>query len=571
MKSTSELTDEELKAELSSFGFTAGPITDTTRGILHKKLGSFRNGSGVLAKTKASGKKTRTETPTSHVKENASDSLRLPQNPSLVDKAVGTSSIPFKNATDATAVKNRTPTPPRKQNSITRVPLRQQATSMGIEPRIGRSGTSGGALGHSFSSESGGSIRYSRSSFGTGRPDTPPLDLGFKGYGSGTATFETNFGRDEEEEDDDHTESSRILSPATRFAPTHGIGPYAKKASPVENFKKMAWGFFSRPLGTSTPCSDTGNKYVGYASSKYKRHSPSFDQATVRFFDTKKISPDISRWIAHAIVAFFALLFFTYIAKAHSETVSSGISLTAGFAVSSFRFLYNYAFIPIIGICIVGLFIFGIYKLASFRNYRKVEENRKLILLVERITDIIYESGTSGVAEPHVRDMIMPPTKRSEEEAKRWKEAARFINNEDSRIRTEIRLINGTECNVWIWVGAGKERWQGTALLEGSPMARVPEQALTRCLKLRGVNFSPNIVERDSIRNELLAKMRPIVPRHIGFVSGAESVVYIKLKNLSDAKDAFMAFHSHWFNGNLLSAKYVRDQRYLERFPEAEE
>lgn len=52
--------------------------------------------------------------------------------------------------------------------------------------------------------------------------------------------------------------------------------------------------------------------------------------------------------------------------------------------------------------------------------------------------------------------------RRSEAEYKRWQEAARFINNEDSRIRTEIRLINGTECNVWIWTGVEKQRWQGT-------------------------------------------------------------------------------------------------------------
>uniref|UniRef100_A0A183C3I3 Astacin domain-containing protein n=1 Tax=Globodera pallida TaxID=36090 RepID=A0A183C3I3_GLOPA len=111
---------------------------------------------------------------------------------------------------------------------------------------------------------------------------------------------------------------------------------------------------------------------------------------------------------------------------------------------------------------LVGLFVVGVYKLADYRNRQKAEESRKLMLLVERITDIIYDSGSSGVAEPHVRDMIMPPTKRSGADAKRWQEAALFINNEDSRIRTEIRLIDGTECNVWIWVGAGKQHWQGT-------------------------------------------------------------------------------------------------------------
>jgi hypothetical protein len=95
---------------------------------------------------------------------------------------------------------------------------------------------------------------------------------------------------DDPGEDDDHMESSRIVSPRSRFQPTT-TGPSAnkqrpttattappwrssygspKQPSPVEKFKnfgRSAWGFFSRPLGTSTPCSDViiffeiANKY----------------------------------------------------------------------------------------------------------------------------------------------------------------------------------------------------------------------------------------------------------------------------------------------------------------------
>uniref|UniRef100_A0A914I975 LEM domain-containing protein n=1 Tax=Globodera rostochiensis TaxID=31243 RepID=A0A914I975_GLORO len=534
MKPVSELTNEELKAELSSFGFMAGPITGTTRSILQKKLESFRNGSETA------------NAPALKAKDNKMDSPCFNPNISSALNDADTSSNSFKTSfVDSTAVKNRTPTPPRKQTASTRIPLRQQAISGVAEPGSGRIVQSGGPFGHSStSSASGGSIRYSRSSFGTGRIEAllePTLD-------------------------------KKTMRKRTTTQSLHAFCHNQLALHRMKLEHMLAWGFFSRPLGTSTPCSDTGNKYVGYASNKYKRHSPpSFDSGGARFFDPKKISPDTSRWISHALVAFFAILFFTYVAKAHPEVISNGISATAGFAATTFHFLYNYAILPIVVVLIVGLFVVGVYKLADYRNRQKAEESRKLMLLVERITDIIYESGSSGVAEPHVRDMIMPPTKRSEADAKRWQEAALFINNEDSRIRTEIRLIDGTECNVWIWVGAGKQRWQGTAVLEGSPMARIPEQALTRCLKLRGISFSTNNAERDSIRRELLGKLRPILPKHIGFVSGTESVVYIMLKNLSDAKDAFMAFHSHWFNGNLLTAKYVRDQRYLERFPDADE
>lgn len=56
--------------------------------------------------------------------------------------------------------------------------------------------------------------------------------------------------------------------------------------------------------------------------------------------------------------------------------------------------------------------------------------------------------------------------------------------------------------------------------------------------------------EKSELRNELLRKLSPIVPVHMEFVTGAENIVYLMLKDLDDSKKAFCAFHSHWFNGN---------------------
>jgi hypothetical protein len=55
--------------------------------------------------------------------------------------------------------------------------------------------------------------------------------------------------------------------------------------------------------------------------------------------------------------------------------------------------------------------VFMIFKLFDLRRQRKADAKKRLIQLVERITDIIYEAGPAGIAEPHVRDMLMPPTK----------------------------------------------------------------------------------------------------------------------------------------------------------------
>ncbi|KAL7080366.1 hypothetical protein ACQ4LE_000272 [Meloidogyne hapla] len=392
----------------------------------------------------------------------------------------------------------------------------------------------------------------------------------FEGSRPSQKSFEGSRFFDDQE--DDHTESSRIISPQRRFTGSYNKNLVGRKISPIDKFKDMgssAWGFFSRSIGTSTPCSDF-DYHNKYSTNKYRRSSNYVSSSnyagvgSTKAFNFSTIS-DYSRWLLLMLFAVLAVISSTYIYKVHTETLHSAFVSIKNF----FVFAFGYAFFPIVWLSIAAAFFYGIYKLFQYRKLRKIEQKQTLIQLVERITDIIYESGFSGVAEPHVRDMLMPPTKRSNEDYKLWLEAARFINNEDSRVRTEIRLINGTECNVWIWIGAGKQRWQGTAVAEGSPSSRVPDVALSCCLKLRGLNFSDNRTERDCLRKELLEKMS-VVPKHIDFVNNTisrESVVYLMLKDLNDAKKAFSALHSQWFDGNLITVKYIRDDRYAERFP----
>uniref|UniRef100_A0A914LF30 LEM domain-containing protein n=1 Tax=Meloidogyne incognita TaxID=6306 RepID=A0A914LF30_MELIC len=371
-------------------------------------------------------------------------------------------------------------------------------------------------------------------------------------------------GRFLDDEEDDHMESSRIVSPQRRF--TGGRNVVNKKISPIEKFKNV-WGYFSRSIGTSTPCSDY-TYHNKYPTNKYRRsdnYANFSDVGAKPSFNFSTIS-DHSRWIVLAAIVVFVTIFSTYIYKVHTETLHSTFVSVKDF----FVFAFGYAFFPIMYLCGAVLLFLFFYKVFYWRKNREIQHKEAIIRLVERITDLIYDSGYAGIAEPHVRDMLMPPTKRTNEDYALWLEAARFINNEDSRVRTEIRLINGTECNVWIWIGAGKQRWQGTAVAEGSPSSRVPEAALSRCLKLRGLNFSDNRTDRECLRKELMEKLS-VVPKHIDFCNNAisrESVVYLMLKDLNDAKKAFSSLHSQWFDGNIITVKYVKDERYAERFPE---
>ena len=48
-----------------------------------------------------------------------------------------------------------------------------------------------------------------------------------------------------------------------------------------------------------------------------------------------------------------------------------------------------------------------------------------------------------------------------------------------------------------------------------------------------------------------------------------EGCVYVKARSTDDAAKVFKTLHGQWYRGNLVTAKYLRDERYFEKFPEA--
>ncbi|VDN55763.1 unnamed protein product [Dracunculus medinensis] len=104
------------------------------------------------------------------------------------------------------------------------------------------------------------------------------------------------------------------------------------------------------------------------------------------------------------------------------------ISIYLGAAKDTFHFLYTYAVLPV-----------AVTALNIIRDSN--------------------ERGEIYVAEPHVRDKLIPPSKSLE--WRRWQEAVKFINLNESRVCTERRVINGVECSVWRWIPAKKTGWQG--------------------------------------------------------------------------------------------------------------
>jgi len=274
--------------------------------------------------------------------------------------------------------------------------------------------------------------------------------------------------------------------------------------------------------------------------------------------------------------SFTVVLALAYVFTAHSRTVSRTNKLIANSISDTASFFYNYAIFPVF---MFTLFVGASFVAFYFYKKRKVAREtfqRCTMELVDKIADRVRDAGNEGLAEQHLRDAILPPTRRTVSDLELWNGAVSFINNMDSRMRSESRLINGVECNVWIWVNAhdasarSASGWRGSVEHVSPKPTLTPIRALTRCLKIRDlVDDHPQY--DGEVKREVYTKLRPTVPLHFSINrSPGGTHVYLMFKDFEDAKRAFDLFHTQWFKytGTIATVKYVPDTRYGERFPE---
>lgn len=117
--------------------------------------------------------------------------------------------------------------------------------------------------------------------------------------------------------------------------------------------------------------------------------------------------------------------------------------------------------------------------------------------------------------------------------------------------------------------------WQGQAFGEhGNKVPGYPP--LTTCLKIRNM-FDVDVEYGDdwhvSIEDAILEKCGPnhgILHVAVDQTS-RDGCVFVRCRDLETVGRAFKALHGWWFDGKLVTVKYLREQRYYERFPEAME
>ncbi|XP_071556050.1 inner nuclear membrane protein Man1 isoform X2 [Temnothorax nylanderi] len=250
-------------------------------------------------------------------------------------------------------------------------------------------------------------------------------------------------------------------------------------------------------------------------------------------------------------------------------------------------------------VAIVLLTGIGIYKsYLWYLRYKKSTE-REVFKLVSDIISIVETHHQNASTQPggaqesflainHVRDNLIPPKDRKRM-AGLWERAVKFLDENESRIRREVQQVTGEEFHVWRWLpnnslnksptqsailGKKPKVWQGQAFetMEGSVNSLTCSP--TPCLKIRHM-FDPDIETEDDwetrVQDAILEKCGEGVNiLHIRVDIGSrEGCVYMKCMSQEDAGKAYRALHGCWFDGNLVTVKYLRLERYHERFPDA--
>ena len=73
-----------------------------------------------------------------------------------------------------------------------------------------------------------------------------------------------------------------------------------------------------------------------------------------------------------------------------------------------------------------------------------------------------------------------------------------------------------------------------------------------------------------AIKEEILRRCSNSSILHIAVdTESVEGTVYIKTSSPDDAGRVFRALHGQWYRGQLVTAKYLRLERYHERFPDS--
>lgn len=253
----------------------------------------------------------------------------------------------------------------------------------------------------------------------------------------------------------------------------------------------------------------------------------------------------------------------------------------------------------------IGLVV-GIFY-GAFRGYRYVKFMKQLRkdqvnALINEITSNLIQQAMKAKQDPneegciivtHLRDKLVPPVKRKELEWA-WNEALRFLECHESRISFEVGNRNGEDCRLMRWIDTSTISPQpspNTSMISEPPSMMIrsqPSSAIkvwqspgipkankikdppTPCLKIRQMfdkydTNDPNL--KQIIQDAILAKVGNSCRIYDVQLDQQSLCTYVRCASSEDAGMVHDEINGWWFDGRLVSIKFLRLERYSTRFP----
>jgi hypothetical protein len=194
-------------------------------------------------------------------------------------------------------------------------------------------------------------------------------------------------------------------------------------------------------------------------------------------------------------------------------------------------------------------------QIPSINNTNKMTFNNQKGIGLANSTMIINNNSDFPTKEGNVTGLIS------------FKENINNMNNSTTLLKNQPILENSNN------------GWQGDAFNRSDKLIHSP----TPCLKIRNM-FDLNEISSDSllpsrIHNDILDKFNSnnnfsdSVNNSILHIScdkkSKEGCVYVKCKTNEAAGRVYQSLNGTWYNGKLLNVKFLRSDRYLERFPDS--
>ena len=273
------------------------------------------------------------------------------------------------------------------------------------------------------------------------------------------------------------------------------------------------------------------------------------------------------------------------------------------------------------------------YRLYRWRSETLLREQQDVFELVEQVLSLLMKhhhhftvhenSGganhrliaRASVPVNHIRDQLILPQDRKRKRHI-WSKVVKYIHDSESRVREDVQVLYGEEHKVWQWIPevswnpishpgpnpyvapmhviasttttpttqspmlkspispSSSNKWQGSAFNSINHNVAAPSVAPSCCLKVRQL-FDQSIKTKGIhwvrfVSDEILNRCSSAYICHIAVdTESHEGCVYIKTKSTDDSAKVFKTLHGQWYRKNLVTCKFLRDERYVEKFPES--